>query len=150
MLGFCDYEKVDGISNATMLLAISATTSNLGISGLMVGEESACNLIYLEIFKILGLRMKDLKPCKDTGLLTFINSTTRSYRGMDVIVSLGDREEERRTSIHLLIVPYECEFNDILRRPFLAVLGAVPYLVHLKMKYHIKSGKIDYHHFGLV
>lgn len=108
LIGFCDHEKVDRIPNATSSLVITATIANHDVLGFLICERNACNLMYLEIFKRLGLRMKDLKPCEERRLMEFNDSTTQSTRGIDIIVLLREGEDERRACVHFLIVPYEC------------------------------------------
>lgn len=122
MLGFRDRKKVNGIPNATLSLVITATITKHVVSGILINDGSTCNLIYREIFTRLGLGLQDLKPCKDKSLLANNDSTTRQYGGMDMTVSLGEGEYERSTNVHLLVVPYEIIFNDILGSPFKAAL----------------------------
>lgn len=63
-LGFKNHEKVDGTPNPTLPLIITTTIDNHYVLGILVDDESSCNLIFLVIFMKLGLSKKDLKSCE--------------------------------------------------------------------------------------
>lgn len=46
-------------------------------------------------------------------------------------ILLGEGEDERGTSVHFLVIPYESIFNCIHERPFLAALDALASPIHL-------------------
>lgn len=64
-LGFRDHEKVDEILNDILLLIVTSIIDNHIVSGLLVENKNSCILLYLKIFKRLGLRMQDLKSYED-------------------------------------------------------------------------------------
>lgn len=81
--------------------------------------------MYLEVFQSLGLCIQDLKPCEDTSLLSFNDSTTEPCKGVDMIISLEEEEDERSINVQFLVVHYKSIFNNILIRPFLDALDVV-------------------------
>lgn len=56
-------------------LVMITTMANHEVTGLLIDDGSACNLMYLEVFRKLDLWKPDLNPCEDRNLLAFNNST---------------------------------------------------------------------------
>lgn len=141
ILGFLDKEKVDGSSNAILPLIITIIIANQYVFGVLVDDESSCDLIYFEILARLGLRLQDLKSCKEQSLLTFKNSSTRPCEQIYLLVTLGKWSGRKTTSVYFFVIPCESAYNDILGQSFFIALDVVSSLVHFKLKCHDESDR---------
>lgn len=122
-------------------LIVNSVLDNHPVLGILIDDRSPYNLIiYLRIFKRLGMRKKNLKSCEGRNLLEVNNSSTYRCGTRDLLVSFGEGKNKRSVKVYFLIIPFENIYNDIQGRSFLAVLDAVASTVHLKMIYHNSLG----------
>lgn len=79
MLGFCDHKKISSIINVMLSSVIIPAIANHDVSYLLIDDRNTCNLMYMEIFRRLGLQMQDLKPYKDKSLLAIHSSIVQRH-----------------------------------------------------------------------
>jgi hypothetical protein len=101
--------------------------------------------MYQEFFQKLGLKKENLCPYEGTGLQGFNGSTIRPWDLINLPVTFENKElkkSKKIVEVQFLEIPCESVYNCILGRPTLASLGAVPSMVHLKMKYNNEKNKV--------
>lgn len=69
MQGFQDRNKVNEIPKVTLQLFIAGNVANHIVFGFLINDGSSCNVLYIDIFKKLGLQQQYMYPCKYTSLL---------------------------------------------------------------------------------
>lgn len=92
-----------------MIIAVSI--ANHTIFGLLIGDESSYNILYIDMLVKLGLRQHDMDPCDDRSILTFNDFITHPCDVVDILLSLEKIEEKINVILHFLIVPCKSDFN---------------------------------------
>lgn len=65
---------------------------------------SSCNVLYINTLKKQGLHHQDLDPCDDISLLVFNDFLTRLCGVVNLPLSLGEGEDERKVTLCFLAV----------------------------------------------
>ena len=96
----------------------------------MVDQGSATEIMYLDLYKGLGLRAKNLTP---------YNSPLVSFEGKIIIpkgqIRLPVQTSSVMVEVDLIMVDTFSPYTAIVARPWLHTLGAVSSTLHQKVKY---------------
>lgn len=127
------------------LVVIVAIVNHL-VLGILIDDESSCDIIYTDVFVKLWLHDQDLIPYERRKLLTFNNSITRPTEIVKLPIYVEEGKDERTLNACFLVIPCRRVYNYILGRSFLTMLDVMAYVVHLKMKYHphLRKEKEEY------
>jgi hypothetical protein len=143
--GFNDDDYPRGTLNEIFPLIVIATMAYHDVSRVLIDEGRPCDTMYQEFFQKLGLKKENLCPYEGTGLQGFNGSTIRPWDLINLPVTFENKElkkSKKIVEVQFLEIPCESVYNCILGRPTLASLGAVPSMVHLKMKYNNEKNKV--------
>lgn len=79
---FRDNEKVGNIPNEIFSLVIMETMDNFDVSRILIDEGSSCDIIYVELFKKLGLKKEKMSPYTGCDLQAFNDS---KHKGVNCV-----------------------------------------------------------------
>lgn len=99
-------------------------------------DKSSYNIPYSDTMDLKGYWKEDLSPYGRGNLLALNDLITRPQGVMDLEVTIGEVDNERKVILNFLIILCRSTFKCILGRSFLARLDAVSSPVHLKAPYH--------------
>ena len=101
----------------------------------MVDQGSEADVMYPDLFK--GLRLKNQDLAK-------YNSPLVSFDGRVVIpqgqISLPISMEGKEVIATFIVVNSFSPYTEILRRPWIHVIGAIPSTLHMKVKFRTEQG----------
>lgn len=86
MLGFCDFEKVEGIYNELFPMVIMTIIGYLDVSGVFIYGGISRDILYSSLFKNMGLDTGCLIPYDDSYLQAFNGISTRPWRYVELMV----------------------------------------------------------------
>lgn len=109
---------------------------NFDLSRILIDVRNSCDIMYLEFFKILGLRREKLWPYEGSNLQAFNGVVNFPYGYIKLMVILGEGRDIRTVYIKFIGIPYRSAYNCILGRSFITMMDVVASLIHLKFKYH--------------
>lgn len=124
-LGFQGTEKVDGTPNLKFLVVVIVTLTNHLVLGILIDDESCCDVIYIRICMKIGLRDRNLTLYEGLDLLALNDSFTLPCGIIGLLISFKEKKDERIINMHFLVIPCKIVCNNILERSFFMVLYAV-------------------------
>jgi hypothetical protein len=101
--------------------------------------------VHGAIFTKLRIEVGRLEPYHGGSLVAFSDFTTKQIGSIILSITFkkeGDHASARTIQVRFLVLPCDSNYNCILGRTTLTLLGAVPSTVHLKLKYHDTGNKI--------
>ena len=101
----------------------------------MIDQESSVEIMYLDLFKGLGLKLEDLSKY-DVPLVGF-DGNAIFPRGM---IRLPVQMGKEVVNVDFIVVEAYSPYMAILVRPWFHVMGAVSSTLHVKLKYPTKEG----------
>ena len=101
----------------------------------MVDQGSRPNVMYLDLFKGLGLKSQDLIKY-DTPLVSFDRRVVIP-KGQ---ISLPVNVEGKEVMVTFIIVSLFSPYTAILGSPWIHAMGAVSSILHVKVKFRTKQG----------
>ena len=101
----------------------------------MIDQGSGADIMYLDLFKGLGLKNRDLLKY-DTPLVGF-NGQVVILEGQ---ISLPVSMEGKEVTIAFIVVASFSPYTTILGRSWIHAMGAVPSTLHVKVKFHTEQG----------
>lgn len=114
-------------------LVITARISSFLVKRVMVDQESRVNMMYLDMFKGLGLKNRDLSKY-DALLVGFDGRVVMPERQISLPVSMEGNE----VMVAFIVVNSFSPYTAILGRPWIHTIGAVPSTLHIKIKFPIE------------
>lgn len=113
-------------------LVVSVCIANARVKRVMVDTKSSADMLYLEVFKKLGLTEGDLTPMASS-LVGFMGDFISPLETSSLPLPLGKRT--KTTMITFMVVDLPFTYNVILDRPALNKLRAVVSTYHRTMKF---------------
>ena len=111
-------------------LVVIAWISGFLVKGVMVDQGSEANVMYLDLFKGLGLRKEDL--VKHTSPLVGFDGKVVIPEGqISLLIIIGGKEVVVTFTIVISFSPY----TTILGRSWIHSIRAVPSFLHVKIKF---------------
>ena len=101
----------------------------------MIDQGSGADIMYLDLFKGLGLKNEDLLKY-DTPLVGF-NGQVVILEGQ---ISLPVSMEGKEVTIAFIVVASFSPYTTILGRSWIHAMGVVPSTLHVKVKFHTEQG----------
>jgi hypothetical protein len=138
LLGFTDCDLVNGSPNEDLPLIIIATIANADISRILIDQGSSSDIMYSELFTRLRIKEGWLQPYHGGPLAAFNGSITQPIGSIILPIMFkkeGDLAYARTIQIRFPVLPCESNYNCILRRTTLKLLGEVSSTIHLKLRY---------------
>ena len=115
------------------VLVVTARINGFIVKRVMVDLGSGANVMYLDPFKGLGLKDKDLSK---------YNMPLVGFDGQVVIpkeqISLPVNMEGKEVVVAFIVVVPFSPYTKILERPWIHAMGAVPSTLHVKVKFRIE------------
>ena len=105
------------------------------VKRIMINQGSGTEIMYLDLFKVLGLRPEDLSKY-DVPLVGF-DGNTIIPKGM---IRLPVHTGEQVVNVDFIVVEAYSPYTAILARPWLHTKGTVSSTLHGKLKYPIEEG----------
>ena len=137
VMGFSDEDKIGTIQPHDDALVIILRIGGYDVKRVMMDQGSAAEIMYLDFFKELNLRTKDLTP---------YSSPLVSFEGKVIIpkgqIRLPVQTGSETVEVDFIIVDAYSPYTAIVARPWLYTLGAVSSTLHQKIKYP-SGGKIE-------
>ena len=101
----------------------------------MIDQGSGIDVMYLDLFKGLGLKNQDLAK---------YNSPLVSFDGRVVIpqgqISFPVSMEGKEVIVTFIVVNLFSPYMAILGRPWIHTMGAIPSTLHMKVKFRTERG----------
>ena len=105
------------------------------VKGVMVDQGSRADIMYLDLFKGLGLKSQDLIKY-DKPLVSFYRRVV-IHEGQ---ISLPMNMEGKEMMVTFIEVSLFSLYTAILGRPWIHAMEAVPSTLHVKVKFHTEQG----------
>ena len=130
ILGFLDEDKVGTIQPHDDALVVSLRIGGYNIKRVMIDQGSAVDIMYLDLYKGLGLKPKDL-TAYSSPLVSFEGRMVASKGQIRLLVQAGMNVVE----VDFIFVDVFSPYTAIMGRPWLYTLGAISSTLHQKVKY---------------
>lgn len=116
-------------------LVVATWINGFVVKRVLVDQGSGVEVIYPDLFKGLGLKSKDLSKY-DTPLVGF-DGRIEVLEGQ---ISLPVNIKGKDVMVNFTVVGSFSPYIAILGRPWIYVMGAVPSILHVKVKFHTNHG----------
>ncbi|XP_023889796.1 uncharacterized protein LOC112001866 [Quercus suber] len=116
-------------------LVVTAQISGFLMKRVMIDQGSRADVMYLDLFRGLGLRNKDLSKYS-TPLVGFDAKVVVP----DGQISLPMNMEGKEVIVTFIVVTSFSSYTAILGRPWIHAMGAVPSTLHIKVKFPTEQG----------
>ena len=137
VMGFSDEDKIRTIQPHDDALVITLRIGGYDVRRVMVDQGSVAEIMYLDLYKRLGLRAEDL---------TTYSSPLVSFEGKVIIpngqIRLPVQTESVMVEVNFILVDAFSPYTAIIAKPWLHTLGAVSSTLHQKVKYP-SEGQIE-------
>ena len=137
VMGFSDEDKIGTIQPHDNALVITLRIGGYGVKRVMVDQGSVAEIMYLNLYKGLSLRVEDLTP---------YSSPLVSFEGKVIIpkghIRLPMQTSSETVEVDFIVVDAYSPYTAIVARPWLHTLGVVSSTLHQKIKYPSK-GQIE-------
>ena len=121
-------------------LVVSPIIGNVQVGRVLVDDGAGLNLLALEVFQKLQLKVKDLKPsCPFYGVLP---GKGESWGQIQLMVTFGEPDNYRMEPVIFDVAEYSLPYNAILGRPALAKFMAVTHVAYMMVKMSGPAGVI--------
>ncbi|GJX35507.1 reverse transcriptase domain-containing protein [Tanacetum coccineum] len=121
-------------------IVIEAETKGHLIHRMYVDGGSASKLLYEHCFNRLRSEVKSQMTPATALLLRFSGEISWSLGQISLMVSLGDEEHSTSALINFMVVRSPSPYNNIIGRPGLRKIQAVPSTAHRMLKLPVKGG----------
>ena len=116
-------------------LVVTARINGFIVKKVLVNQGSGAEIMYLNLFKRLGLKNEDLSNY-DTPLVRFDGRIVTP----DGQISLPVNMEGKEMMVTFIVVNLFSLYTAILSRPWIHAIGAVPSTLRVKVKFHTEHG----------
>nr|XP_023882318.1 uncharacterized protein LOC111994662 [Quercus suber] len=136
VLGFSGEDKIGTIQPHDDALVITLRIEGYDVKNVMVDQGSGAEIIYLDLYKELNLKPKDLTP---------YSSPLVSFDGK-IVIPMGQIRLPMQTSskvvkVNFIVVDAYSPYIAIVVRPWLHTLRAISFTLHQKVKY-LSEGQV--------
>ena len=111
-------------------LVVTLRIGGYDVKRVLVDQGSGAEIMYPDIFKGLKLRFEDL-TCYDFSLIGFDRKIVFSKGQIRLPIQIGTEVVE----VNFIVVDAYSPYTVIVARPWLYAMGAIPSILHLKVKY---------------
>ena len=112
------------------VLVVTAQISGFLVKRVMVDQGNGADVMYLDLFKGLGLKNRDLSKY-DSPLVRF-DGRVVTLEGQ---ISLPVNMEGKEVMVAFIVVNSFSLYMAILGRPWIHAMGVVPSTLHVKVKF---------------
>ena len=112
------------------VLVVTAQISGFLVKRVMVDQGNGADVMYLDLFKGLGLKNQDLSKY-DSPLVRF-DGRVVTLEGQ---ISLPVNMEGKEVMVAFIVVNSFSLYMEILGRPWIHAMGVVPSTLHVKVKF---------------
>ena len=116
-------------------LVVTTRINSFKMKRVMVDQGSGANVMYLDLFKGLGLKNEDL---------TKYNTPLVGFDGQVVIpkgqISLPVNMEGKEVVVAFTVVTSFSPYMTILEKPWIHAMGAIPSTLYVKVKFRTEQG----------
>ena len=130
VMGFSDEDKIGTIQPHDDALVITLRIRGYDVKRVMVDQGSVAEIMYLDLYKGLNLKVEDLMP---------YSSPLVSFEGKIIFpkgqVRLPMQTDSEVVEVDFIIVDAFSPYIAIVARPWFHTLGAVSSILHQKVKY---------------
>ena len=116
-------------------LVVTVRLNSFIVKRVLIDQESGAEVMYLELFKGLGLKSEDLSKY-DTPLVGFDNRMV-ILKGQ---ILLPVNMEGKEVMVTFIVVALFFPYTAILEKPWIHAMGAVLYTLHVNVKFRTKQG----------
>ena len=113
--------------------------ANNNVHRILVNNGSSVDILYLQAFERMGLKVNDLKPSPNP-VYGFTGDSVIPLRVISLLMTLGEYLRQSCVMADFLVIDQASAFNAVLGRPFLRELRAVTSIHHLLMKFLTPRG----------
>ena len=106
---------------------------------MLIDNESAMDIIYLDVYKRMGLTERKLSPTTSP-LYGFTRDHVIPKGTLKLAVTVGEHPRLSTVMTEFLIVDFPSTFNGVIGRPLLKALKAVTSIYYLTMKFPMAKG----------
>ena len=136
VLSFSDADKQGTIQPHDDALVVTLRIGGYDVKRVMVDQGSPAEIMYLDLYKVLGLKPEDL---------TVYSSPLVSFKGKIVVpkgqIRLPVQAGTDLVEVDFIVVDAFSPYTAIMGRPWLHSLGAVSSTHHQKVKY-LSGGQV--------
>ena len=129
-MSFSEEDKVGTVQPHDDALVITLKIGGYDAKRVMVDQGSGIEIMYPDLYNRLGLKLKDLTTY-DSPLVSF-NGKVVIPRGQ---IRLPVQARSEVVKVDFIVVDAYSPYTAIVVRPWLYALGAVSFILHLKVKY---------------
>ncbi|XP_075665084.1 uncharacterized protein LOC142634685 [Castanea sativa] len=135
IIGFSEEDKLGMIQSHDDSLVVTLRIVGFDVKRVMVDQVNEIEIMYLDLFKGLGLKLEDLDQY-DAPLIKFNGNTTIPKGIIRLPVQIGDKV----VSVNFIVVDTFSPYTVILAKSWLHVMGVVSSTLHVKVKYPTNEG----------
>ena len=114
---------------------MTARINGFAVKGAMVDQGSRAEVMYLDLFRRLRLKKKDLSKY-DTPLVGFDGQVVIPKGQISLLVNMEGNE----VTVAFIIIASFSSYTTILSRSWIHAMGAIPSTLHMKVKFCTKHG----------
>ena len=130
VLGFSKADNEGTIQAHDDALVVTLRIASFDVKSVMIGQGSGAKIMYLDLFKGLGLKPKDLSKY-NVPLVGFNEKTIISNGMIKLYVQMG----KEVVNVDFIVVEAYSPYTAILTRPWLHAMGSMSSTLHVKLKY---------------
>ena len=116
------------------VLVVKAMIANNNVHRILVNNGSSVDILFLQAFKRIGLKVSDLKPSPNP-VNGFTGDSVIPLGVISFSMTLGEYPRQSCVMASFLVIDQPSAFNAILGRPSLRELRAVTSIHHLLTKF---------------
>ena len=125
VMGFLDEDKISTIQPHDDALVITLRIRGYDVRRVMVDQGSVAEIMYLDLYKGLNLKVEDLTPYSSP-LVSFEGKIIIPKCQIRLLVQTGSETVE----VDFIVVDAYSPYTAIVARPWLHTLGAVSSILH--------------------
>ena len=137
LISFDDDDLEGTIQPHDDALMVTARINGFLVKRVMVDQGSGADVMYLDLFRGLGLKNEDLMK-HTSPLVRFNDKVVIPERQISLSVIMGGKE----VAVIFTIVDSISPYMAILGRPWIHSMAAVTSTLHMKIKFPIEQGVI--------
>ena len=115
-------------------LVIRAFVANKTIDRVLVGNGSSADIIFASAFDKISIGREKLEPVS-THLRGFSGEKVLPLGSIQLVLTLGDPPCQATTIVRFLIVDAPSAYKELLSRPSLNAIKAIPSAYHMVIKF---------------
>ena len=120
-------------------LVVKAMIANKNVHRILDDNGSFVDILYLQAFERMGLKVSDLKPSPNP-IYDFTGDLVVPLGMISLPMTVGEYPRQSYVITNFLVLDQPSAFNTVLGRPSLRKLRAVTSIHHLLMKFPTPRG----------